>query len=283
MTFLALASLAAVLWGIDQYLKGANSKIFSALTLIFWYQLLALPVALVIFALGAETAPPLKLIYLAGLSSLAIFAAQFLYFSAMKHGQVSVVAAITASYPLFAAGLLGLVGIGEFSLAIGIGAAIVFLGVAAISPLGKINRPGQGVALGLGAALIYGIWAASDSAALQISGSEPADFLAWTILFQFLLSPVALCLARRKNQFRAPAGENEWLRLIGSVLLDCLALIVFYTALSLGNPIEAVIIASAYPLVTFLICLATGRESFSGRRLAAIGTIVVGVILVIAG
>jgi drug/metabolite transporter (DMT)-like permease len=227
----------------------------------------------------------LPLLFWTGLGTFAYTIATAAYLLVLKRIEASYVLGITAAYPIvlqFLADIFLHEPVVPSRVA---GAALIGLGVAAI---GKSAQPGEATLKGCGtircwtciavATVGWGIWGLFDKEALHNS-TPLAAFAAHRIWDVVVLVVVGLVfLARGWQVSLRPAAMWKFAAL--SVAMTVTASWTFLKALSVSSASYVVSITGCYPLVMYLLALWLLKEPVNRIRLAGIGLVVAGGILV---
>jgi drug/metabolite transporter (DMT)-like permease len=207
----------------------------------------------------------------------------FLSFEGNRRLGATVSGTIAATAPLFAAGSAVLL-LGErMSTGIAAGTLAIVGGVMVLSWQGRGRRawPLWAALFPLGAAFLRGGGQMAAKFGLAVA---PAPFTA--ALVAYSISFVAVLLAYQLGATPLPrrglrvalGGGVGWFALTG--VLNGLALVCSYLALSAGRVVVVSPIVSTYPLFTFALSLVLRVERLGPRILAGVLLVVLGVIVV---
>ena len=272
-----LALLAAVSWGLADFLGGALSRRMPTALVMLWSQVAGLFCIGVVLALGGWEPPGAYLGWGVGAGVAGLLGTAFFY-RALALGTMSIVAPIAGTglvVPVLA-GLLS--GERPSTLALA-GIALAALGVILAS---GPELKGEGVqrtsvVYAIGAAFGFGI-----ALALVPQGGEDrwAMTTATLTLVAFVMT-LSYVLARPPNAPGFAASDPAPVLAIG--VLHVAALALYAVSATRGLVAVVSVLASLYPVVTVVLAQAVFRERLRGIQLGGVAAAFAGVVCLAAG
>ena len=200
---------------------------------------------------------------------------------AYKRGGATIAATFAATAPLFAAAL-AIVFLGErLTTAIAAGTLLTVAGIVALSwaPRGSHRQRlvAAALAFATATAAIRGLSHAVAKVGMDLlPNAFMAGFCSFAVSFAILAAVYRLRRGRWPSRL-APAGVGYFCAT--GVCIAC-GMGLLFTALMLGKVIIVSPIIGTYPVFTLLASVALGDERFTGKVLAGVGLVVVGVAFV---
>jgi drug/metabolite transporter (DMT)-like permease len=268
-----LALLAAVSWGLADFLGGAASRRMPTTLVMLWSQLAGLATIGVVLLAGQWHAPGAYLWWGAGAGVASVLATACFY-RALADGTMSVVA------PIAGTGLVVPVVVG---LASGERPSALQLGGIALAALGVVLASGPELKGGAGRSVVYAVLAALGfGAALSLIPYGGGDRWAMTTAALGVVS-VAGTAAYVLLRPPGPSGSRAGLPVLAIGLLNAAALSLY--AFSSGRGLVSVVsvLASLYPVVTVVLAQAVFGERLRGVQLAGVAAAFGGVVCLAAG
>ena len=128
-----------------------------------------------------------------------------------------------------------------------------------------------------GALLAWGGWGFASR--LAVANAHPFTVQWLTAIPQIVMLPLWLFLAREHVPDMKPTTSTMVWTLV-TCLLTVLATLLYNTAMKSENPSAVIAVTSAYPMVTLLLLVLLGMETFSWTQGAGCLLIIIGVALV---
>jgi drug/metabolite transporter (DMT)-like permease len=290
-TAIVFGLIAAVAWGLGDFLAAKASKRFGGLA-----------TAVVLTIIGAVVFDLVYLVFFreytvwhaAGIgfalaSGIAFTIANLAFYKGLEHGPVSIVSPLGSMYPIVTTLLLvGFYGNILSTLQV-IGIGVVMMGILAASGLFERvksgRRPGKGPLLGVLGAVFWGVaWTLIAQAVAHIGWQFTAAIeLTFAVL---LLLPLISFLKRSEPDIvrqLLPSLKNA-VMLSAGVLLMC-----GFLALSIGLEVVgdlaavAVVISACYPIITVFLALYNLKEKAQPIPLAGAFIGILGVVILSLG
>jgi transporter family protein len=123
---------------------------------------------------------------------------------------------------------------------------------------------------------IIGALGVTTKLALRTAGWQ--ELFVWSAVSYVAVAAVLVGSGAAQVRLREGSG---WILL--TALMVALSLIAFYVALGQGEASKVVPVTAAYPVVTLVLAAAFLSEPVSAVRLAGVGLVVSGVVIVTAG
>jgi drug/metabolite transporter (DMT)-like permease len=273
---LALAS--AVLVGGSDFLGGVASRRASAIQVAALGQLVSFCIAVpVAAALGADRITSRDAVWSVG-SGLAVGAGLALFYSAMRRGQISIVAPVAAVTGVTVPLSYALVRGERPGVAALVGMALAFPAIAIVSiapdASGAFVRRGFAavVVLSIAAGVLFGLFFLSFSKTSKDAGL-------WPVVFSRAASAglLLLLVSASVGTLALPS-----LARVGAVIggLETGAAIMLLLALQRGPLAVAAVLASLYPVTTVLLAAGLLRERLTRLQLGGVALALVAVALV---
>ena len=255
----SLALLAALIWGVSDFVGGLASRGVQPLVVVIWVNGLGLAACGIAWlALGASVGPA-GLAWSLGTGVIGSIAFVTFY-AALSAGPMSLAAPLTAS----GAALPAVVGLAQgerITAILGAGLALAFAGgVCASRPpvpgRGHVELPRRALVLALAAAAAIGI---ALSLLQQASDAPGTDALAIVAIERAVGLVLCLTAARaRRTDISLPAAARLPILLVA--LTDVLAIGLFTRASHGGHHAIVAVVASLYPITTVLLAGLVLRE-----------------------
>jgi drug/metabolite transporter (DMT)-like permease len=228
---------------------------------------LAAIVLIIIMRIRRIDVPPLReCLPVALMGGVGYVGQAYCYFLALEHADASLVALLLYLFPGFVA-VLAAVFLRERIGLVTVAALILALAGTALVVGGGSGRP-LGIALGVGAAVIYSVYIVVGSVVTR----DLDPFVVSTIVCvsAALVSGVVvvvLTIARRSVSF--PASGRGWGSLVAIALVcTVLAILTFFAGLRLLGPTSTSVLSTLEPVVTVVLATWLLHESLSGVQAA---------------
>lgn len=281
-TWLLLASLDMMAWGVGQVLVKRATDRLGAVTMVLFVTLVDGTLYLAIFlAVAPPLAASLQTYAYAALASAVGITGYVLFFEALLRGNVSVVATITSGSPIIT--ILGAVAfLGEtptLAEAAGMALLVAVILILSYEPVGSEWKLPVAVTLSVAILVLWGIWGILTKAAVDAPGFGPWQILLFYSAANFTAG-VPYYLWRR-GRFPPPdpsrrayaLGAGGFLLLMGGILASTVAL-------SLGDASLVTAVGGCAPVVTALVAFAFLEEKATPLRILAILLFIPGIVLV---
>jgi drug/metabolite transporter (DMT)-like permease len=271
---LTLAFGASVAWGASDFLGGLVSRRLPLLVVLFAAQVVGLTLAGGAWILSGGALPEPHVVLLAALAG----AAELVGFACLYHGLavgtmcvVAPLGALTAVLPVVAA-VAGGEPVGTLQAA---GMLLAVAGTACCAWDRGAGSVAQGAALGLGAALAFGVF-------LLALGDAGEQAGAGAVLVGRGTSVLLLALALLARRPAAQPARADWLPLAALGGLDVLANLAYASAVTGHGRAATAVLASLYPLTTVALAWGVLREPLGGIRGAGAVGVLAGIALISA-
>ena len=229
--------------------------------------------ALVALARGARWPRGRTLLALLAMGALGYAGQSFLYFSALKHADASLVALLLYSFPFIVA-VLAAAFLGERLDVARVG-VLLLAGAGLVMTIGGGHGTAVGVALGLGAALVYAVYIVVGSRVL--SGVDPiaaSSLICAAAATSYGVLAGAGALAGAGPRW--PVTAAGWLPVIALALVGtALAIATFFAGLRLLGATLTSVLSTLEPVVSVTLAAAVLGERI-GVMQALGGAIVIG-------
>ncbi|HLT97451.1 MAG TPA: EamA family transporter [Acidimicrobiia bacterium] len=266
-----LAGVAALGYGVGDFLGGAATRRLHVVGTLFWAHLVGFVLigAWIPFDRGRPLAPDISAGLLAGI--LGLGGLLFLY-TGLARGRAAVVAPVAAVVGAIVPVTVGVAG-GEPLGPVGwTGVAAALPAIYLASTIDGVGRRAAGLSYGLGAGLFFGGHFVAFAQATSEAGMWPV--LASRGLTTVLLGVLALVMRGRWNV--TPTGRVRFV-LFGVGALDLIGNVGYVTAVNLAPLAVVAVVASLYPAVTVLMARFVYSEILSPAQIAGLGLAVVAV------
>lgn len=221
----------------------------------------------------------------AGLAAVAYAVASVAYLIAMSKAEASYVLGVTACYPVIAIGL-AVIFLGE-TLIIErlIGAAVVCLGVYAISlPTAKKEKLSN---IGMNkimtvcivlATIAWAVWGIIDKRAVSVAG--PLEVCLAKYIWDLFILPIMLRIYRKQGHVIDICNRRTIF--FCSLSATCLALgaWAYLTAMTHYSASYVISITACYPVLMYVLAIIFLKECFNRQRFIGIALIVIGGVFV---
>jgi len=241
--------------------------------LVLRFAIGAAVLALVAVARGARWPRGWTLLAVLAMGALGYTGQSFLYFSALKHADASLVALLLYSFPFIVA-VLAAVFLGERLDAARIAALVLASAGMAMTVGGGTGQP-LGIALGLGAALVYAVYIVIGTRVLRdVEPIAASSLICAAAAFSYGLIAAGRTFAGAAPDW--PVTGGGWLPVIALALVSTvLAIAAFFAGLRrLGATLTSVL-STLEPVVSVALAAAVLAERISPLQ-AFGGAIVIG-------
>lgn len=276
---LALMALSAGSFGTlaifarQAYAAGADPP-----TVLFLrFSIAALVMVGVMLARGLPWPRGKLLAALLALGGLGYVGQSLAFFTALTMAPASLVALLLYLYPVivtvgarvFFNEPLGAAKLGALALALA--GTVLTIGTAAESPQGTAPL---GIALGVGAALIYSVYIMTGSRVTPQAGPIPSS----TVIMGAAALVYGAMVAARGPVF--PAGAGGWLAIAGIALISTVvAIVCFFAGMERIGPVNASTLSAVEPAVTVILAALILREQVTPLQVAGGALILAAVVL----
>jgi uncharacterized membrane protein len=284
--FVMIALLCWGFWGIFD--KKALAQSSSQVVIIIHYLLHALQIPLIIVILNLIRPGwhlSASVLFWSGMAAIAYAVATTAYLTAMGKSDASYVLGISACYPIISTAF-AVFFLGE-TLIISrlIGAAIVCLGVFAISVPEKrqntsINKRVAAIVsfcIAL-ATVAWAVWGVIDKKAVSVA--DPLEVCLGKYLWDLAILPVILCVFRSQGHKLDICNINTIRFCTMSAVCLAFGAWAYLSAMSLCCASYVISITACYPVLMYILAVMFLKEKFNRFRSAGITLIVLGGILV---
>jgi drug/metabolite transporter (DMT)-like permease len=279
VTAVALAFAASVGWGFGDFLGGLRARHVPLAAVVGFVLVGGVAAALVAAAVAAGPFPgftPLWPALLAGMASVLAFATLF---KALSIGPMSIVAPISATYPVVPV-IVGLVRGERPSLLQGAGMALAVVGVLLAASGGDGAKRQRISATGLGLALLAAL--ASGVMLTGLDAAADADPY-WALLAARCVSLCLLLVMLLLLRPSVTTRKVDAAALVGIGALDTAATGLFAVASTLGYLSIVAVLASLFPVITVLLARVMLGERIARHQEVGIAGALAGVALIAAG
>lgn len=216
-----------------------------------------------------------NLLTLVCMGGLGYVGQSFCFFSALNHASAGLVSLLLYLYPALVT-VLGAIFLGQRLSRIHIGAVVAALAGTALIIGGDASGTLQGVALGVGAALIYSIYIVVGSRMMQAEGALPAA----TVVMLSAAAVFGVMMA--VQQPALPGSTSGWLAVAAiAIVSTVVAMVAFFAGLARLSASNAATISTLEPLVTVILAALFLSEPISLMKLAG-GSIILTALVVLA-
>lgn len=229
--------------------------------------------ALIAAARGSRWPRGRTLVAALAMGGLGYTGQSFLYFSALRHADASLVALLLYSFP-FIVVVLAVLFLHERLNAARI-AALLAAAVGLVLTIGGGQGSPLGIVLGLGAALVYAVYIIVGSQALRDVDPIVSSGL---ICAAAAVSYGAIAIARELSgvQTQWPTGAQAWLPVTAlAVVSTVLAIAAFFAGLQRLGPTPTSVLSTLEPVVSVALAAAVLGERISAMQLLG-GAVIVG-------
>jgi len=228
--------------------------------------------ALIAAARGLRWPRGRTLVAALAMGGLGYTAQSFLYFSALRHADASLVALLLYSFPFIVA-VLAVLFLHERLNAARV-AALVAAAVGLMLTIGGGQGSSLGIVLGLGAALVYAVYIIVGSQVLRDVDPIVSSGL---ICAAAAVSYGAIAFARGLSgvQTQWPAGAQAWLPVTAlAVVSTVLAIAAFFAGLQRLGPTPTSVLSTLEPVVSVALAAAVLGERITAMQLLGGGVII---------
>lgn len=281
---IALGLLAAVGWGVADFLVALAARRVGTLQAMFWIQIAGLLAILVVLLVrfGIPTASTNTWLLALGLGVVNTFATALLYYC-YTIGKLSIVTPIASGFAVVTALLALLAGERPAPLALG-GAALLVAGVIVVARAPDQQLTGEkasrrripvGVREALGVALGFGFYF------WGLGYVQPTLGPIWPIVVSRMVSALAVGLWMLRGRI-VPIRLNRSLLplVLGAAMMDTIAFLAFTNGIAGESTAIVTALAAIFSAVTVLLAWAIWRERLVAYQWAGVGVILAGVLLV---
>ncbi len=281
-TWLLLAVVDMMAWGVGQVLVKRATDRLGAVTMVLFVTLVDGVVYLVLFLLSAQplAATLETYAYATGAAAVGI-AGYILYYEALLRGSVSVVATITAGSPIIT--ILGAVAfLGEVPTAaeaVGMALLVAVILILSYEPVGRGWKVPAVVTLSVVILVLWGIWGIFTKVAVDAPGFGPWQLLLFYSLSNFVAGTPYYLWRRKRFPPPEPTAANYGIGAFGFLLM-VVSILAATIALSLQDASLVTAVGGCAPVVTSVVAVAFLKEKITPLRAAAILLFIPGIILV---
>ncbi len=281
-TWLLLALLDMVAWGIGQvFVKRATDRL-GAVTMVLFVTLVDGAVYLALFLLSGQALAASWTTYAYATIAAAVgITGYVLFYEALLRGNVSVVATITAGSPIIT--ILGAVAfLGEVPTvaeAVGMALLVAVILILSYEPVGRDWKVPAVVTLSVIILVLWGIWGIFTKLAVDAAGFGPWQMLLFYSLSNFVAGTPYYLWRRKRFPPPDPSAANYAIGAFGFLLM-VLSILATTIALSLQDASLVTAIGGCAPGVTAVVAFAVLKERATPLRAAAILLFIPGIILV---
>lgn len=287
--------IAAVGWGIGDFWGARASKTIGAVTALAATNFVLLAFYLLIYAFLPASGMALSTsgIILSLASGIILTGAAMLLYKGFVYGPVSLVAPISAAYPLYVALFAIVLFQAHLSLRQVIAVSMVVLGVMAAAGIFKLKKSerhlSRGPVLAMIASLFYGIGITVLVQAVERIGWQQAALFEF-IGFGLASLPLLVFLERGKGDSGQSRGQvlKQALKnrfVIGNALVATMAILAFNIGLTNGAAMGTIMVATsaAYPVLTMALALRHFEERVGLSSLLGALASVTGIVILALG
>lgn len=281
-TWLLLAVIDMLAWGVGQVLVKRATDRLGAVTMVLFVTLVDGIVYLVLFlASGQPLAASLETYAYATVAAAVGITGYVLYFEALRRGNVSVVATITAGSPIIT--ILGAVAfLGEvptLAQAAGMALLVSVILILSYEPVGRDWKVPAVVTLSLVILVLWGVWGIFTKLAVDGPGFGPWQMLLFYSASNFVAGTPYYLWRRKRFPPPEPTPKNYGIGASGFLLM-VLSIVATTLALSLQDASLVTAVGGCAPVVTSLVAFAFLEEKLTPLRAAAILLFIPGIVLV---
>ena len=269
--------LSALSWGAADFAGGVASKRNSALTVVFWSQLIGgLVAAAIALARGETGVPSADLIWVV-LAGLVGPTALVFFYRGLAAGRMGVVAPIAgvlgAGIPVVVGGVLdGVPAPGQLA-----GIVVALVSVLLVT---RSSEPAPGIDRGVTHAVVAGIGFGLFFVFLGRVG--PGAVFAPLVVVRLVATGLLACVVLLSHGTWRLARPTYGVVLVSGAL-DMGGNLWFHLAAQQGRIDIASVLSSLYPVVTIVLAAAVLRERIGRVQAVGIGAAVIAIVLIAAG
>lgn len=268
-----LAAVAALGYGIGDFLGGSATRKIAAGRTLLWGHLIGLVLLVVWMPFDTGVAAGGDLLAGALASVFGLSGLVFLY-NGLARGRAAVVAPAAAVVGAVIPVVAG-VGQGDAPGALGwLGVVAALPAIYLVSTVEGEGRSGAGLGYGVAAGVLFGGYFVALAGAGANAGMWP--LVASRSLSVLILAVIALVGPR--VWLRPPTGEVGW-AVLGVGVLDLVGNIGYLLAANLASLVVVAVVASLYPAVTVLMARVIHLEHLSPRQVGGLSLGVLAVAL----
>lgn len=215
------------------------------------------------------------LLWVAAMGALGYVGQAFCYFSALRHASAGVVGLLLYLYPALVTVMSALIYRRRIGAARGWAVAAALAGTA-LTVGGDLQSQPLGIALGIGAAVIYSIYILAGEGVMPRVGALPAA----TVVM--LAAAVVYGGAATAEGFMLPKSLEAWLAVLAiAIFSTLLAILGFFKGLEKLGASDASTLSTLEPLVTIGLALLVLGERVTGLQLAG-GALILAAVVYLA-
>jgi drug/metabolite transporter (DMT)-like permease len=269
---------SAAAFGVGDFSGGLATRRVSGVTVAGLAQAIGLAALLVVLAVLRPAAPSPGSLGIAALAGICGGIGLVTLYAGLSLGSMGIVAGLSGVGSVALPLLLGyLLGLAPVSAAQWLGVVVTMAAVGAASGATRQGVQARAVALGIAAAVGFGIWFLLLDLAARESGSETWTLVAARAAATVLIGGAAL-LRRQSAGLRA-----AWPIVVLAGTMDVTGNAAFVLARSTLPVGVAAALSGIYPVVTMLLARAVLRESLPQLGVAAVILAVVGIAIISLG
>ncbi len=281
-TWLVLASVDMMAWGVGQVLVKRATDRLGAVTMVLFVTLVDGAVYLALFALSGQPLSASAQTYAYATIAAAVgITGYVLFFEALRRGNVSVVATMTAGSPIIT--ILGAVAfLGEvptLAEAVGMALLVAVILILSYEPVGRDWKVPAVVTLSVVILVLWGIWGIFTKAAVDAPGFGPWQMLLFYSLSNFAAGTPYYLWRRKRFPPPEPTARNYGIGAAGFLLM-VVSIVATTLALSLQDATLVTAVGGCAPVVTSVVAFAFLKEKVTPLRAAAILLFIPGILLV---
>ncbi|MDP1652373.1 MAG: DMT family transporter [Rhodocyclaceae bacterium] len=214
-------------------------------------------------------------LWVAAMGALGYVGQSFCYFSALKYASTGLVGLLLYLYPALVTIMSAMLYRRKIGAARG-WAVVVALAGTALTVGGDLASQPLGIALGIGAALIYSIYILAGEGVMPRVGSLPAAtvvMLAAAVVYGGMAVTEGLAL---------PASPTAWLAVLAiAIFSTLLAILGFFKGLEKLGASDASTLSTLEPLITIGLAVLVLGETVTGLQLAG-GALILAAVIYLA-
>jgi drug/metabolite transporter (DMT)-like permease len=269
---------SAAAFGVGDFSGGLATRRVSGVTVAGLAQAIGLAALLVVLAVLRPAAPSPGSLGIAALAGICGGIGLVTLYAGLSLGSMGIVAGLSGVGSVALPLLLGyLLGLAPVSAAQWLGVVVTMAAVGAASGATRQGVQARAVALGIAAAVGFGLWFLLLDLAARESGSETWTLVAARAAATVLIGGAAL-LRRQSAGLRA-----AWPIVVLAGTMDVTGNAAFVLARSTLPVGVAAALSGIYPVVTMLLARAVLRESLPQLGVAAVILAVVGIAIISLG
>jgi drug/metabolite transporter (DMT)-like permease len=269
---------SAAAFGVGDFSGGLATRRVSGVTVAGLAQAIGLAALLVVLAVLRPAAPSPGSLGIAALAGICGGIGLVTLYAGLSLGSMGIVAGLSGVGSVALPLLLGyLLGLAPVSAAQWLGVVVTMAAVGAASGATRQGVRARAVALGIAAAVGFGLWFLLLDLAAEESGSETWTLVAARAAATVLIGGAAL-LRRQSAGLR-----GAWPIVVLAGAMDVTGNAAFVLARSTLPVGVAAALSGIYPVVTMLLARAVLRESLPQLGIAAVILAVIGIAIISLG